>query len=218
MEPGQLQREATLFQAKGYTLAAQSEAGSHLNAGRLLMTGGLSILAGRGGTRSKGATTVTFTGGLGRRQAPAPSMELPRPAAPAAAAPVPPPSDVLERLTALADLRDRGLVTEDDFASKKADLVRAFSPVNSSVSPPIPSRPDNAAGSARARRVSAGARAWSASAPRHPGRTPRATAPHAAMRCSTARSSRSLIARSVRAASSSSPLPVTVAGGRSRPL
>ena len=52
--------EAEVLLACGYVFETQSEAGSHLHAGRLLLTGGLSIFAGRAGIRSKGKITVTF--------------------------------------------------------------------------------------------------------------------------------------------------------------
>ncbi|MBA2382629.1 MAG: SHOCT domain-containing protein [Chloroflexi bacterium] len=49
-----------MLAAAGYKLADQSESGSHLHAGRLILTGGLSVLAGRAGIRSDGSLTATF--------------------------------------------------------------------------------------------------------------------------------------------------------------
>lgn len=54
------QDEATLLLDHGYQPLAQSGEGSHLHAGRLILTGGLSVFAGRSGIRSKGKVTVTF--------------------------------------------------------------------------------------------------------------------------------------------------------------
>ncbi len=42
--------------------------------------------------------------------------------APAPAPPAPPPSPI-EQLTQLADLKDRGILTEDEFAAQKAKLL-----------------------------------------------------------------------------------------------
>lgn len=53
-------REATILEARGYRTESQDAEGSHLHAGRLLPTGGLSVLAGRRGIRSRGMLTVTF--------------------------------------------------------------------------------------------------------------------------------------------------------------
>ena len=52
--------EAAVLLAEGYTIQSQGAEGSHLHAGRLLLTGGLSVLAGRRGIRSKGKVTVTY--------------------------------------------------------------------------------------------------------------------------------------------------------------
>jgi hypothetical protein len=55
-----LQAEAVVLDNHGYGFAGQSAEGSHLHAGRLIATGGLSVLAGKEGTRSDGKLTVTF--------------------------------------------------------------------------------------------------------------------------------------------------------------
>ena len=53
-------REAKILEAQGYRTQSQEAEGSHLHVGRLLLTGGLSVLAGRRGIRSRGMLTVTF--------------------------------------------------------------------------------------------------------------------------------------------------------------
>lgn len=52
--------EAAVLDGHGYRPAMQSEEGGHVHAGRLILTGGFSIFAGRKGIRSKGKLTVTF--------------------------------------------------------------------------------------------------------------------------------------------------------------
>lgn len=52
--------EAEILARHDYYPLGQSSEGSHLHAGRLILTGGLSIFAGRSGIRSKGKLTVTF--------------------------------------------------------------------------------------------------------------------------------------------------------------
>ena len=54
------ERDAAILLAQGYNIQSQGAEGSHIHAGRLLLTGGLSVLAGRRGIRSKGLITVTF--------------------------------------------------------------------------------------------------------------------------------------------------------------
>ena len=44
----------------GYSAAEQTADGGHIHAGRLILTGGFSVLAGRRGIRSKAKSTVTF--------------------------------------------------------------------------------------------------------------------------------------------------------------
>jgi hypothetical protein len=95
--------EAAILGANGYSPSTQSEEGGHIHAGRLLMTGGLSIFAGRKGIRSKGKLTVTYS-------------HTPAPVAANEPSPV-------EQLRALAELRDAGLVTPEEYEAKRADLV-----------------------------------------------------------------------------------------------
>lgn len=52
--------ETAVLAEHGYVPLTQSEQGGHVHAGRLIMTGGLSVFAGKRGTRSTGAMTVTF--------------------------------------------------------------------------------------------------------------------------------------------------------------
>lgn len=92
--------EASVFQEHGYQPAMQSAEGSHLHAGRLILTGGLSVFAGRSGTRSQGKLTVTFQKQTG-------------------AVPV----DAADQLKKLGELRDAGVVTEAEFEAKKAELL-----------------------------------------------------------------------------------------------
>lgn len=54
------EHEAAILAAHRYVPALQSEQGGHLHAGRILLTGGLSILAGRSGIRSGATFAVTF--------------------------------------------------------------------------------------------------------------------------------------------------------------
>lgn len=76
--------------------------GGHTLAGRILMTGGLSVLAGSRGTRAKGSITARFS----------------KRAEPAQTAP-----DPMEQLRQLASLRDAGVLTETEFALKKAEIL-----------------------------------------------------------------------------------------------
>ena len=57
------ENEAGVLLRNGYRIEGQDTQGSHIHAGRLILTGGLSVLAGRRGIRSKGKVTVTFLKG-----------------------------------------------------------------------------------------------------------------------------------------------------------
>lgn len=94
--------EAQVLGLHGYVPVGQSEDGGHIHAGRLLLTGGLSVLVGESGTRAKGTITVMFH----KEQA-----------APAAA------TDPMEQLRKLGELRDAGVVTDAEFETKKAELL-----------------------------------------------------------------------------------------------
>ncbi|MEO8230501.1 MAG: SHOCT domain-containing protein [Chloroflexota bacterium] len=87
-----------------YQPVTQSEDGGHLHAGRLLMTGGFSFLAGKGGIRSDGRVTVTYkrAGTLAAGQ---------------------PADGPIEQIRKLSELRDAGILTDGEFAAKKADLL-----------------------------------------------------------------------------------------------
>jgi len=54
------EREAAVLTKHGYEPALQTADGGHIHAGRLLLTGGLSVFAGRSGIRSEGSLAVTF--------------------------------------------------------------------------------------------------------------------------------------------------------------
>ena len=56
----QYEKEAQILTMNGYRIEGQDAQGSHIHAGRLILTGGWSVLAGRRGIRSKGKVTVTF--------------------------------------------------------------------------------------------------------------------------------------------------------------
>ncbi len=52
--------EAPILAEHGYFAAGHIAEGSHVHAGRLIITGGLSALAGQEGIRSKGSFTITY--------------------------------------------------------------------------------------------------------------------------------------------------------------
>jgi hypothetical protein len=52
--------EAALFTEHSYDASMMSEEGGHVHVGRLLLTGGLSVFAGKPGIRSGGKHTVTW--------------------------------------------------------------------------------------------------------------------------------------------------------------
>ena len=54
------QEEANLLGQHGYVPQAQTQDGGHVHVGRLLVTGGWSVLAGKKGIRSDSSMTVTF--------------------------------------------------------------------------------------------------------------------------------------------------------------
>jgi hypothetical protein len=54
------QFESVAFVGHGYDAAGVSADDGHLHAGRIIATGGLSVLAGKGGTRSDAKRTVTW--------------------------------------------------------------------------------------------------------------------------------------------------------------
>jgi hypothetical protein len=93
--------ETQLLAAHGYRVTSQSQDGGHIHAGRLIATGGLSVLAGQGGTRAKGSITVTFEK--------------------VAAAPADGP---MEQLKKLGELRDAGILTQAEFDSKKTEILQ----------------------------------------------------------------------------------------------
>lgn len=70
------ENEAAVFAEQGYGAFAQSEEGGHIHAGRLLLTGGLSILAGRRGIRSRGKIHVTFQRSPAHNVPPPPAADV----------------------------------------------------------------------------------------------------------------------------------------------
>ncbi len=66
----QLQAETTRLARLGYLPQTQSQEGGHIHVGRLLLSGGLSVLVGRSGTRSTGSITITFVETASRSPAP----------------------------------------------------------------------------------------------------------------------------------------------------
>ncbi len=54
------QEEANVLGQHGYVPQAQTQDGGHVHVGRLLVTGGWSVLAGKKGIRSDSSMTVTF--------------------------------------------------------------------------------------------------------------------------------------------------------------
>ena len=98
------QAEAAAFTEHGYEPSLQREEGGHIHAGRLLLTGGLSIFAGKRGIRAGGKRTVTW-----RKQAGEPAASG--------------PPDVMDQLRKLGELRDAGILTAEEFEAKKAELL-----------------------------------------------------------------------------------------------
>lgn len=99
----QFEQEMHVFVTNGYMADSQREDGGHVHVGRLLATGGLSILAGRAGIRSKGRVTVTFRRAVER------STE-----------PIVAPTDLAAQLERLAALHSKGALTDEEFAAAKA--------------------------------------------------------------------------------------------------
>ena len=100
----------------GYTPLTQSADGGHVHVGRLLLTGGLSVLAGKRGIRSDGTIAMTF------RKTVAPNVPA---RSPAAATPST-KSAALETLAVLekmGQLRDAGILSQEEFEAKKAELL-----------------------------------------------------------------------------------------------
>jgi hypothetical protein len=108
------QEEAVVLGRRGYLPHGQTEDGGHVHVGRLLLTGGLSIFAGGRGIRSAGKLTVTFV----KQAVPAPTP----PPAPIVPAPSTKP-DPYKAILALAELRDKGIVTTEEYEAKKAEIL-----------------------------------------------------------------------------------------------
>lgn len=100
-----MQVESSALGAHGYEVVAQSEDGGHVHAGRLILTGGLSVFAGKAGIRSDGKITMTY-----------------RLASQSTAA-APAGSTLADQLRSLASLRDDGIITSEEFDAQKAKLL-----------------------------------------------------------------------------------------------
>lgn len=55
-----LQEEAAVLTAHGYEPQMQTQDGGHIHAGRLILTGGFSVLAGKRGIRAGGKVSITY--------------------------------------------------------------------------------------------------------------------------------------------------------------
>ena len=113
------EHEANFLAEKGYRIDNRDSDGGHIHAGRLILTGGASILAGRRGIRSKSRTTATYV-----KQEPVPAsppqVERTEVTSDAASSSL---ADVTNELTRLADLVERGLLTREEFDRLKAKLL-----------------------------------------------------------------------------------------------
>lgn len=70
---GAFMRDVEILSLYGYVPSSQSVDGGHVHAGRLILTGGLSVFAGKSGIRSDGRLAVTFV----RAAAPEPATTPP---------------------------------------------------------------------------------------------------------------------------------------------
>lgn len=103
--------EALLLADHGYLPTTQSVDGGHVHVGRLLLTAGLSVLAGKRGIRSDGTLTVTF------RKTPDASTS--RVAGNQAAH----SASIEERLTVLKGLRDAGQIDDAEYKAQRARIL-----------------------------------------------------------------------------------------------
>lgn len=111
-------REVEVFGLHGYSPTTQSTDGGHVHVGRLLMTGGLSVFAGKSGIRSDGTITVTFQKVPEPQPAPVDRTDSDSQSGRS------PGLDALAMLEKLGQLRDAGVLSADEFETKKADLLR----------------------------------------------------------------------------------------------
>ena len=110
--------EAMLLGIHGYSPIMQTSDGGHVHVGRLLLTGGLSVFAGKRGIRSDGTITVTF------QRAPEPQPAPVDRTASDSQSGRSPGLDALAMLEKLGQLRDAGVISAEEFETKKADLLR----------------------------------------------------------------------------------------------
>ena len=114
---GAFAHEVEVFGLHGYTPVAQSADDGHVHVGRLLLTGGLSIFAGKSGIRSDGTITVTFQKRVDAPTGPVPASAAEGRSGQSVAL------DVLDVLERMGDLRDAGLLSHEEFETKKAELL-----------------------------------------------------------------------------------------------
>ena len=93
--------EQTVLDTHGYELASQTLDGGHVHVGRLVLTAGWSILAGKRGIRSDSMLTVAF-----RKRAAAR-----------------PETNVLDQVAKLGGLRDAGYLSSEEFEERKRTLL-----------------------------------------------------------------------------------------------
>ena len=117
------QEEAAVLAGYNYLPQTQSTESSHVHLGRDILTGGLTILLGKGSSKAK--TIVTYQNAAltpaGRAAAAehAAGMDADRAAAATVAR-----TSAIEGLKGLADLRDRGVISEGDYEKKRKDLLK----------------------------------------------------------------------------------------------
>ena len=110
--------EVEVFGLHGYSPVTQSADSGHVHVGRLLLTGGLSVFAGKRGIRSDGTISVTF------QKAPEPQPALLERTASDSQSDRSAGLDALAMLEKLGQLRDAGVLSAEEFETKKSDLLR----------------------------------------------------------------------------------------------
>jgi hypothetical protein len=105
--------EADIFDRHGYRASAQSVDGGHVHVGRLLVTAGWSVIAGKSGIRSDATITVTFQKVSGATTSVVTDTDKGRPAG----------LDIRERLAQLDELHGAGVVTDEEYAARRAKIL-----------------------------------------------------------------------------------------------
>ena len=101
----------------GYSPIMQTSDGGHVHVGRLLLTGGLSVFAGKRGIRSDGTITVTFQRAPAPQPAPVDRTDSDSQSGRSRGL------DALAMLEKLGQLRDAGVLSAEEFETKKGDLL-----------------------------------------------------------------------------------------------